>query len=409
MRILKISVLAAALAFAAGANAASFQLARGDADLVPTTLASAKKASAKVGSSETDATYFAWALEADAALSAAQPFRAESREFWTQVDAAKARSGWSFTPTADGALVRISLQGDAKARSLATADLLLRVDGKARDSASVIEHLAGDAELKAVGTRFSEGTMVFQLAPGLAGKRIEVALPKARSGALMHVLEPQSPFTMELAADHVQALAGNRVSFDVKFLDAGKPIRGTSVMGLVTAPDGRSFDLSFKLDKSGRATASFQLPADAGGGLEPWEIHAFGATKAARAEVLRDARTAVMVSLPTARLEGSADVSRVDGGLVFALPVQTAVEGRFELRGTLHGTDAQGVLRPMAIAHGANVLAAGSGQLELRFPANVLNPSLGAPYALRDLSLSDQSRLGLSEHRELALEIPALQ
>src|SRR5690606_205295 len=105
---------------------------------------------------ETKAVHFAWALDADDALSASEPFRAESREFWTQLDAAKAKQGWGFVPTADGALVRISLQGASKNRSLRAADVQLRVDGEVRDSASVIEHLAADADLKAVGAQFSD-------------------------------------------------------------------------------------------------------------------------------------------------------------------------------------------------------------------------------------------------------------
>ena len=408
MRILKLSSLVVALAVACGAQAQTFELKRGAADLVPDTLVAAKSMPAG-GAQETRAVHFAWALEADAALTQAAPHHAESREFWTQLDASQAKSGWDFTPTTDGALVRISLRQSGKARSLAASDLQLRVDGQVRDAASVIEHLAGDAELKSVGTHFSEGTVVFQLAKGLAGKRIGVALPDSASSALMHVLEPDSPVSMALAADRIQALPGGRIVLDAGFMDGDKKLPAGRMAGLVTAPDGRSFDVDFRVDKSGRATASFQLPEDAIGGMEPWEIHVFGAAKLGRGQqVLRDARTAVMVSLPSARLLGVAGLKRKDGGLNFDLPVEVAADGRFEVRGTLHGTDKSGQLRPMAIAHGADVLKAGAGTLALRFPADVLNAKLGAPYALRDLSLSDQTRLSLNEHRHEALDIPVL-
>ena len=124
--------------------------------------------------------------------------------------------------------------------------------------------------------------------------------------------------------------------------------------------------------------------------------------------MLRDARTAVMVSLPTARFTGEAEVLRRDGGMVFQMPVETAAAGRYELRGTLYGSDPSGELKPMAIAHGAQVVSAGSGVLELRFTPDVMNPALSAPYALRDLSLSDQSRMSLSEQRREALDIAVL-
>jgi hypothetical protein len=407
MKILKLSILAAAISLAGVAHADTLQLKRAASDLIPSSLAQAKSAAAPVAG-ETEAVHFAWALDAGEALSAPEPYRAESREFWTQLDAAKAKQGWGFVPTADGALVRISLQGVSKGRSLRAADVQLRVDGQPRDSASVIEHLAGDADLKAVGAQFSDGTLVFQLLPGLAGKRIEVALPKSAAGALMHVLEPNSTIAMELSASAIQAMPGQRVTLDARFLDQAKARSAKKVAGLITAPDGRSFDLEFRIDKAGRAVAHFDIPADAGGGLEPWEIHAFGSTDLAKNVVLRDARTAVMVSRPTARFAGEAELLRRNGGVVFQLPVETAADGRYELRGTLYGSDASGELKPMAIAHGAQVLSAGRGVLELRFTADVLNPTLAAPYALRDLSLSDQSRLSLSERRHEALDIPSL-
>lgn len=404
MRILKITTLAAALAFACAAQAQTFELQRSAGDLVPQTLSVAKAAAGSA--SERQPLHFAWALEADAKLAPAEPYRADSREFWTQLDASQAKAGWGFTPSADGALVRISLQGGAKAGALSRADLQLRVDGEVRDAATLIQHEAGDAELKSVGTHFSDGTLVFQLADGLAGRRIEVALPKASSGAMLHVLEPNSTLRMQLAADRVQATAGAEIRIDAGFLDAGKASAADRIAGLITAPDGRSFDLEFSIDKSGRGSARFVLPADAGGGLEPWEIHAFGAT--GKGQVLRDARTAVMVGVPSARLAGSIDVEQDKDTLRFVLPVETAAAGRFELRGTLFGTDADGQLRPMAIAHAADVLPAGQGRLEMRFPAEVRNPKLGAPYALRDLSLSDQTRLSLNEQRQEALRLAVL-
>jgi hypothetical protein len=406
MRILKLSALAAALVIAAGANAQTLSLQRSAADLVPSALVAPK--SSALADVEQQAVHFAWALDADAALSAPQPHVADSREFWTQLDADRAKRGFGFTPTADGALVRISSQGGAKAGGIAIDDLSIRADGELLDTASAVQHAAGDAELKAAGAVFSEGTMVFQLAPGLAGKRIDVALPKSTAGVLMHVLEPQSRVSMQLSADSLQASAGGKLELSASFADAGNSVPAQRIAGLITAPDGRSFELEFVLDKSGRGVARFELPADAGGGMEPWEIHAFGASALGKAQVLRDARTAVMVSQPNARLLGSADLKALDGGVAVQLPVETSSTGRFELRGTLYGSNSQGELKPMAIAHSAEVLAAGRGTLELRFPADVLNGALGAPYALRDLNLSDQSRMSLSERRQHALEITDL-
>lgn len=406
MRTLKIATLTAALVVAFGAQAQTIELSRSADDLIPSQLSAPKSAS--LGQAEPKPVHFAWALDAEAELKAAEPFRAESREFWTQLDANQMKSGWEFTPTAEGALVRISLQDASKSGTLQASDLQFRVDGVPADAQSLVKHQAGTEELKTTGAGFSEGTLVFQLADGLAGRQVEVALSTSKSGALVHVLEPQSALSLQLVADRLQVAAGGRVSIDASFLDAGRAMQAERVAGLITAPDGRSFELEFGIDKNGRASAHFELPADAAGGLEPWEIHAFGAARHGNTKVLRDARTAVMVSVPSARLEGTADLKKMDDTLRIVLPIEAAVAGRYEVRGTLFGTDAKGQLRPMAIAHAADRLSAGQGQLELHFPPEVMNPKLGAPYALRDLNLSDQSRLSLSEQRREALQIPQL-
>lgn len=406
MRILKITALAAALSMASGAQAQTFQLERSEGDLIPASVSAPKsKLSAEV---ETQALHFAWALDPADELQPAQAYVAESREFWAQLDAGAAKSGFAFTPSAEGTLVRISRTSAAKSTRLGLADVQLRVDGQAVETQAAIRNLAGDAELKSAGAVFSEGTVVFELAPSLVGKRVEVALPKSNESVLMHVLEPNSRFAMKLKADRLHAQAGGRLTLTANFAEGGLPLKAERIAGLVTAPDGRSFDVTFKLDNSGMGTAEFDVPADAEGGMLPWEVHAFGRAGAGKSQVLRDARTGFQLGQASARLAGSAHAKRLQDGLAFELPLQAASTGRYELRGTLYGTDAKGELRPLAIAHTADLLQAGAGSLELRFPAELLRSALGAPYALRDLNLSDQSRMSLSEQRQRGFDLPVL-
>ena len=407
MNFLKTGTLAAALALGLNLQAAELSLQAAPGDLIPTTLLQPKSA-ALPGSAESEPVHFAWALDTATELAAPQPYRADSREFWTQLDASQAKRGFAFDVGSEGALVRISPQQGAKAGTLSLDQIELRVDGRMLPTAAAIENLADEAQLKAAGAHFSSGTLVFQLSPGLAGRRLQIALPKASGGALLHVLEPNSPVAMQLSADALGVGPGQPLRLTARFDDAGRTLSAERVAGLVTAPDGRSFPVEFKLDASGIGHAEFTPPADAEGGLEPWEVHAFGRSWLGKAEVLRDARTGFSVHRPSARLQGQASLKAGADGLRILLPAETAAAGRYELRGTLHGTDASGTLRPLAIAHSAQRVEAGQTLLELRFPADVLGRRLAAPYELRDLSLSDQSRHSLSERRARALVMPTL-
>ncbi len=106
-----------------------------------------------------------------------------------------------------------------------------------------------------------------------------------------------------------------------------------------------------------------------------------------------------------ARFSGSVDVDRA-GGLGLRLGVESASASRYEARGVLYATAADGALRPVGIAHAAAWLEAGDGSLELTFDRTLLAESgLGAPFELRDLRLVDQVSMGLLHRQERAMAI----
>ena len=117
--------------------------------------------------------------------------------------------------------------------------------------------------------------------------------------------------------------------------------------------------------------------------------------------VQRDARTAISVAQPTARLAGS---YRFDPArLAFTAPVQVGAPGRYELRATLFATGSDGIARPVSEAHSAVWFDKGMAALSLGFDRAHLPTGYGAPYEVRYLELKDQSRMGQLETRELAL------
>ena len=100
---------------------------------------------------------------------------------------------------------------------------------------------------------------------------------------------------------------------------------------------------------------------------------------------------------------GRADLVEGDG-LVVRLGLETAAAGRYEVRGTLFGTGADGALVPVAVAHSAAPMASGRGELELAFPADLLT-GVSAPFEVRDLQLTDQTRMGVLHRQAGALVV----
>src|SRR5690606_36123155 len=115
----------------------------------------------------------------------------------------------------------------------------------------------------------------------------------------------------------------------------------------------------------------------------------------------RDARTAIEVTRPTAKLAGGYGFDAA--ALRLQLPVQVAAEGRYELRATLFATGPSGLAEPVAQAHAADWLAPGERKLALDFGVGNLPSGYGAPYEVRFLELKDQTRMGTLETRGLAL------
>ena len=400
--------LAAALAAVAGsAAAAQYPLLPAEAnDLVPATLVAAKAAPAPVVSGiERAPVQFAWALEADKALAAPQPYVAESREFYTELDGNALAKGHLLHATAPGAVVRISPLGAAKA--LSTSRVSLSRGGKAL-GADAIENPANAAQMKASGAEFADGTIAFRIAPSLGEGRFTLKAEGVSGRYLLHVYEPQSDWSATLSTGADTAFAGGTLEAWLTLRDAKGVVAPTQLRGALSSPDGRVYDVDFSTGSKGMASARIQLPT----GVSPvpglWELHGFAATKAADGSpVLRDVKTSFALVAPTARLAGSVDATRDDAGVRFAFPVKIATPGRYEVRAVLYGTASDGSLQPAAIAHSAAWLD-GDGSLDLAFAKDVLRPGLRAPWELRDLQLHDQARLAKLETRSTALRLEPL-
>lgn len=398
---MKKTILFATLALALGSAQAGNLLPAGAADQQPDRLVAAPL---PAGDFERQPVAMAWPMDPRAELAAPSPHRAESREYWSNVDAAELQAGVAIDTTAPGALVRLSPAGapaaaaGARRPTAAVDPSQLRVlrNGRLVAQPQALAQRATTEQLRQAGMDVTDGTAIVQLEPSLGQGRFQLQLPRAEGRYLVHVYEPRSPLVLKAQADRVRVLAGESFEVSAVLQDGSKAMRGARMEGQLVSPTGQVLPLAFR---GGKAIA--QLPEDAGTGPGLWEVQLFAGAATAGGPVQRDARTAIEVARPTARLAGGYGFDAAS--MAFRMPVQVAAPGRYELRAVLYATGPGGRLAPVAQAHSADWLEPGRRQLVLPFGAANLPMGYGAPFELRQLELKDQTRMGTLETRELAL------
>lgn len=337
----------------------------------------------------------AWAMDPAAALAVDAPYLAQSREYWSAVDAGELKAGFALTTTAPGALVRISPSDYTKSGSVDPGEVRLLREGQPL-AASAFKRLASAGELKAAGMDVPDGSVIVQLDEAVGQGRFQLQLSKASGRYLVHVFEPRSDLVLKAQADRSRLLAGDSIEVAATLQQGKSALAGGVMQAQLVSPSGQTWTMQFA---NGKATGQLPVDADPTPGL--WEVQLFAGAASKDGPVQRDARTAIEVSQPTARLGG--DYGFDPGAMKFSLPVQVAAAGRYEVRGVLYATNASGETRPVAQAHSANWLESGERKLDLDFGPGNVPMGYGAPFELRLLELKDQTRLGTLETRELAL------
>jgi len=169
------------------------------------------------------------------------------------------------------------------------------------------------------------------------------------------------------------------------------------------SPAGRTFPVTFRMEKDGRMRA--RLPLDANETPSPglWEVHANSESIVRGQLVKRSLRVAFGVSMPVARLNNNIAIANEPGSVGVRLGVDVGAAGRYEARALLYGT-VGGMMKPLAVAHSAQWLEPGTHSLVVRYGADLLAGASG-PFELRDLTLIDQGRMGVLQRQQRAVTI----
>ncbi len=344
-----------------------------------------------------------WALPHDQPVtSAAEPFVRSSREYWIDVSASALQRGIELPLSAPGALIRLS-PSDPQGGRLDASKVQLHLGRHSLNLQQASSTLADASSLRAAGMDVPQASMVFKLKPELGSGLATLQAPAASGRYVVHVFEPQSPYSVAARGDRSAVLLGNDVRVSVAMHDADKATPLAAVGGFLRAPDGSITTLAYQHQPDGSFSTDVQprnIPSTPG----LWEVHSFTAgTDAAGNEVRRDTTTVFAAAVPTARFSGAVKTSRsADQGIDIALGVTAASASRFAASAVLYGRAADGRTVPAAFAQSAAVLRKGDGQLLLHFDPGSIE-GVGAPFELHDMRLQDQPAVSLIERRALAL------
>lgn len=348
-----------------------------------------------------------WPLPHDDALQPQpQAFARSSREYWRDVSASELQQGLKLPLSAPGAIIRLS-PGDRTVGKLDPAGVRLQLGRQSLTANSASSQVADAASLRAAGMDVPAASMVMQLKPELGTGVATLQVPAANGRYVVHVFEPQSPFTATARADRGDLLQGQSVHVRVALQDADREVPLSSVGGLLRAPDGSTTPLNFRRQADGSFTVDARprsIPAAPG----LWEVHSFTMGRdSAGNEIRRDTTTVFAAALPDARLSGLARTARsADRGIDIALGVTAQSASRYAVSAVLYGRGAGGQMVPTAFAQSAAWMQPGNGTLTLHYDASSLQ-GVGAPYELHDLRLQDQPAVGLLERRAVAMRFIA--
>ncbi|NHZ83210.1 DUF4785 family protein [Massilia sp. CCM 8695] len=363
-----------------------------------------------------DAVAVSWAAGAQP-LAKPAPFVGESREYYTEVSAAELAAGVAIRTSAPQAVVRVHPTGAASARGVKAIDpRAIRVrtaQGKDFNNGTGMDMLVDADRLAKAGHGFAQGTSAFRLHPSLgAGSfTLRADAPAADAGAryLVNVVEPASTVALTLRTDAVHYLHGQELVIHADALEPSA-LRGAAqrrtldkMAAVLVSPAGRTFPLEFKRGRDGMLTARHLLDADENPAPGLWEVRAAAEAGSGNATVKRSLRVGVAVAMPQARFDGNVNLIDQTDKLVARFGVEVGAGGRYEVRALLYGM-VNGAMAPVAVAHSAAWLEPGAGNIELAYDAALLAGVRG-PYELRDLSLLDQSRVGLLHRQQRGLVI----
>jgi hypothetical protein len=235
--------------------------------------------------------------------------------------------------------------------------------------------------------------------------RVEVSPEALKEGVIIEVEQPNSPIHLTGNADELNYGFGEtaELSFDLK--NDKTAVEGATFTGYAELPDHTRLDLTFSSKGNGRYTAEVPLASTDQRHVGIWKLQITAKGTAEGTTFERHLTTAFgyqpshaqITEIQTPRITRGAD-GLIDE-IAIDVAVESVVEDRFSVRGTLTFTGDDGAEHPLSEAQTGQTIDAGRGVIRLRFSADSLAlAGVDGPFHLRDVSLVSQG-YAITQHR----------
>lgn len=346
---------------------------------------------------------FSYKLEADTVLDFNnKPFIGNSRQYWIDSTGNKLLKGIKLPVTGGDTIIRISPLSNKKSVQLTASMIHIQNNGKDAN----IKVFADSQDLKATGASFSDNSIALKVQSQPGSLNLKLDNFDGDMPFVIHVFEPKSAYVLSLSTTQATFNANQEITINTNMLAAKKSIQ-SNLQGYINRPDGSVLgELKFNQNKNGSYSA--KLPAIGAQGLAQglWEVHVFAKSNDKGIEIMRDVQTSFAVNLNTAEFNNNLKVSTNS----IEVGVNVGLEGRYEVRGVLMGTNKEGVLQPIAMTMTADWLTPGQQAINLKLDSKIIAESgLSAPFLLKNVQLTNQTYLAPVQTIKSGIRISGLE
>jgi len=325
----------------------------------------------------------------------------ESKQYWLDTDAQKLSQGVVLPITSNTAIIRVSpLHVNNKSSAIEQQQVELSMKGIALNPST----FANSQQLKATGMSVSDHTVAMKVTAQAGDLMLKVnGLTAGGSDPFtLHVFEPESEHVLSLKTVHQSHVDNEPVVIKASMNDTAGTLP-MQINGYITAPGGEKVqDLTFKAGSNGgyETSVSGLHGRSLSNGL--WEVHTISETMVDGVKVLRDASSAFAVDLSSAQFDGNLGFEKN----LLNVGIDNALAGRYEIRGTLLGHDANKGLQPIALMMTAQWLKAGSQTLAFDWPTDLVESSgLQPPFLIKGVELKNQSLMAPVQRIESGIKL----
>ena len=315
------------------------------------------------------------------------PFEEKSKQFWIDSTGAKLVSGINLPVTGGNTVIRISPLSNDKSIQLDASMITIENNGKVKE----LNVFADSTQLKATGAAFSENTIALMVNANAGELNLKVDSFAEETPFVIHVLEPNSDYVLSLKTTQATFNANQKISVNTHVLFGNEKL-SAELQGYISKPDGSVLgNLEFIQDHEGKYMAEIDAKGSQGLVQGLWEVHVFSKSHNKGIDIMRDAQTSFAVNLNTAQFDGQLKISESN----LKVGIQVGLEGRYEVRGVVMGTDAKTLKQtPIAMTMTAAWLTEGTQSLSLPIDKKLLQESgLIAPFSIKNVQLNNQTYL----------------